>query len=124
MELGCRTITDTNGFAGLTDAWSRLAQSAVESNPFYGPSFLLPLLEECGWPAGLEIWLIAPRSDPSQIVGLFPFHRRRFGPGNALHVIAPFTRGRHGAREIDIDLGLPLIDGACVDAVLDALLNH
>ncbi len=120
-ELVCRVVTNSAEMAALAPAWQGLADRALEANPFYEPSFLLPLIEETGPYDGLVFWLVAPRDAPGDLLGVFPFHRRRAGP---MVLLSPFTRGRSGGQHIDIDLGVPLVDADCADAVIDAVLDY
>lgn len=123
-DLACRVVSDLTELARLAPAWQALADRALESNPFYEPRFLLTMLQETGAYPGLEFWLVAPRNAPDQPLGVFPLRRRRVGPGGVVQLLSPFTRGRSDAREVDIDLGVPLIDSLHADAVLDALLDR
>jgi CelD/BcsL family acetyltransferase involved in cellulose biosynthesis len=106
--------------AALAPAWQALADRALEANPFYEPSFLLPLIEETGPYPGLQFWVVAPRDAPGDVRGVFPFDRRRARP---MTMLSPFTRGRSGGQHIDIDVGVPLVDAVDAGAVIDALLD-
>ena len=55
---------------------------------------------------------------------LFPFHRRTVGPAKLVRFLASYTRHRSGTHEVDIDLGVPLIDISYADAVLGAVLDR
>ena len=123
-DLACRVVSDLAELTRLAPGWQALADRALESNPFYEPRFLLTMVRETGPYPGLEFWVVAPRNAPDLPLGVFPLRRRRIGPGGMVHLLSPFTRGRSGAREVDIDLGVPLIDTLRADAVLDALLDQ
>lgn len=120
-SLVCREITNPSDMAALVPGWQALTNRVLEANPFYEPSFLQPLIDETGPYRGLQFWVVAPRDAPGDLRGVFPFHRRRVGP---VILLSPFTRGRSGGQHIDIDLGVPLVDAACADAVIDAVLDR
>jgi CelD/BcsL family acetyltransferase involved in cellulose biosynthesis len=105
----------------LAPAWQALADRALEANPFYEPSFLLPLIRYTGPYRNLRFWLVSSPDEPEQLLGMFPFDERRRGP---MLLVSPFTRGRSSGQPIDIDLGTPLIDRARAAEVMDAVFNH
>ncbi len=117
-ELVCRVVSELPELAGLADAWQDLADRALEANPFYEPNFLLPMIRETGPFPGLEVWVIC---QADRMLGFFVFHRRKVGPATLL---SPFSRGRSVPREIDIDLGVPLVDRDRANEVIDALLDQ
>jgi CelD/BcsL family acetyltransferase involved in cellulose biosynthesis len=65
--------------ASIAAAWRDLFHAAAEANPFYGPDFLLPLLDLGGKPANARFLSV---TGGERLVGLCPIMRQRFGlPG-------------------------------------------
>jgi len=100
----------------LRPQWIDLARRALEPNPFYEESFLLPLLEHRGWIPGLRVATVE-RGD--RLVGLLPLIRRR------PRTTDPIARQR-AAFAPDQPygfLGTPLLDGPEARSALHALLD-
>ena len=79
-DLRVTIIRDARELAQHVPAWRRLADAALEPNPFYEPWMLLPALEHLRGDAPLEVALVhGPTVDdaPALLCGLFPLERRR-----------------------------------------------
>ncbi|MCS6878720.1 MAG: GNAT family N-acetyltransferase [Geminicoccaceae bacterium] len=66
-----RLLRDLDALRRIGGAWSDLCLRALEPNPFYEPTFLLPLLECRGWPPGLRIAIVEEGRDLVAFVPLF-----------------------------------------------------
>ena len=63
-------------------AWQRLVETAIEPNPFFEPSLLLPAVEYLQGPARVEFALVYAKrrrnpAGPPVLCGLFPLERHR-----------------------------------------------
>lgn len=102
----------------LRPRWIDLAKRALEPNPFYEESFLLPLLEHRGWIPGSSL---AAVELGDHLLGLLPLVRRRPGPIDPV----PRQRAAFAPDQPYGFLGTPLLDrreAACaLHAFFDAL---
>uniref|UniRef100_UPI003BAB28B8 GNAT family N-acetyltransferase n=1 Tax=Stappia sp. TaxID=1870903 RepID=UPI003BAB28B8 len=81
-------------------AWTRLADAALEPNPFFRPEFLLPYLE--GVDHGGRVHVVAVRDGAGACLALLPVRRARAG---LFMSAACGLAGAYGP------LGTPLVDG-------------
>src|SRR4051812_4217570 len=78
-DLQVVVFRDRAELARYAPAWRRLAQAALEPNPFYEPWMLLPALEHLHGGAELEVALVfGPSLDGEPLLcGVFPLERLR-----------------------------------------------
>jgi len=77
-DVSVRVLPGGEGLEQFLPQWRRLAASALEPNPFYGPALLLPALRLLRSGARVEVVLIFLRgsADPEpRLIGLFPLER-------------------------------------------------
>lgn len=112
-------VTAAASLRSIVESWLLLARSALEPNPFFHPGFLLPLLEELGWPAGAGFILV--RETHGALLALWPAALARRGPGG----LVPVLRSAYNPAPIHGLLATPLLHRErapeALDAVLDAL---
>ncbi|SEE93509.1 Acetyltransferase involved in cellulose biosynthesis, CelD/BcsL family [Rhizobiales bacterium GAS191] len=110
--LDARIVGIAEARAALA-AWRQLFHACVEANPFYGPDFLLPLLDLD--PRPVRFILV---SEGAELVGLAPILHRRFALPGLWRVLATFGHPF-------IFNGLPLLrrgfEARAWHAILDAL---
>ncbi len=70
-----RFVDDIEHLGSLSEAWSDLARRALEPNPFFEPSFLMPLVRARGWIGGLTVVVVKSRGN-ERLIGLVPLLRR------------------------------------------------
>jgi CelD/BcsL family acetyltransferase involved in cellulose biosynthesis len=104
-----------SGLDAVASDWRELADSALEPNVFYEPSFALAAAPVFGRDAGAG--LVWSRATPPRLVGFFParIERRRYGI--PLPVLAGWTHPY-------APLGTPLVDREASEAVIAAWLDH
>ncbi len=99
--------------------WAELEARALEPNPFFGPGFLLPLLEARGWLPGLRVLLC--RDPDGELLTFLPVMRSGLGPGSSV----PTLRSAYTPAQPHGFLGTPLVRrdraGEALDRLLDAL---
>ena len=91
MKPVIQVLRDQESLAAIVSPWEELAAHAIEPNPFYEPWILLPALRAQGEGEDfrcISIW------DEGQLIGLFPFERRRRFKGLP---VATLTSWRHSA---------------------------
>lgn len=64
---------------GQLDAWRALAETATDPNPFFGPDFLMPFLEDMG-PEKIRLCAVSDRTTGRWMMAA-PFGPRRLGLG-------------------------------------------
>jgi CelD/BcsL family acetyltransferase involved in cellulose biosynthesis len=97
--------------------WDRLAQNAIEPNPFFSPQMLLPAAR---WlPEGTSVHLAVVRRGPELVLAT-PLVRTRYRriPFTA------FTTWRHPHRYLGTPLVSPVAMAAAPAALLDALISR
>ena len=82
------------------DAWRALAETAADPNPFFGPDFLMPFLEDMG-PAHVRLCAVRDKRTGRWMMAA-PFGRRRLGLGIPAATAWATEYG---------PLGTPLLDG-------------
>lgn len=106
------TVFTAEESAPHVEAWRRLAETALEPNPFFGPDFLLPYLRHMD--TG-DAAIVAVRSEPDGgLVALAPFGRRR--PGLLMPRLTALA-GDYGP------LGAPLLAPDADSSALRSLLE-
>ncbi len=110
-------LVSTGELRELAPAWRELAARALEPNPFFGPDFLLALLERRGPLPGLRL-LVVRRADGS-LAGLLPVLPAALDRAGAIRTLrTAYTPAQpHGL------LGTPLIDAERAEDTLDAFLD-
>ncbi|MCS6778330.1 MAG: GNAT family N-acetyltransferase [Geminicoccaceae bacterium] len=96
--------------------WIDLARRALEANPFYEESFLMPLLEHRGWIAGLRVAVVA---EGERLIGLLPLVRRSIAPGGW----PPLWRSAFAPDQPHGFLATPLLDRDRAATALATLLD-
>jgi len=91
MTPRIQVVRDREALAAIVPAWEDLAAHAIEANPFYEPWILLPALRAQGEGEGFRCVLVW---DCEQLIGLFPFERRRRFKGLP---VTTLTSWRHSA---------------------------
>lgn len=109
-----RSLAELHAVAG---AWTELEARALEPNPFFGPGFLLPLLDARGWLAGLRVLLC--RDSDGELLALLPVTRAGLGPGSAV----PTLRSAYTPAQPHGFLGTPLVRSDRAGDALDRLLD-
>lgn len=102
--------------AAVLPEWTLLEAQALEPNPFFGPGFFLPLLEERGWLAGLSVLLV--RGESGELLGFLPVMRRGSGPRELL----PTLRTAYAPDQPHGFLGTPLLRADRARTALEGLL--
>lgn len=97
--------------------WAELEARALEPNPFFGPSFLLPLLEARGWLPSLRVLLC--RDPGGALLAVLPVMRAGLGPGAAV----PTLRSAYTPAQPHGFLGTPLLRSDRAADALDRLLD-
>ncbi len=102
-------------FDAIAGEWRELAESALEPNVFYEPSFALPAARVFGRDAGAV--LVWSQRQPRRLLGFFParIERRRYG--FTLPVLVGLTHP-YGP------LGVPLVEREAAESVIAAWLAH
>ncbi len=116
--IGLELLGDIGALRALVPSWLALTVAALEANPFYHPGFLLPLVEELGWPPGLVVAVARHRDD--ELAGVFPLVRSRTGPSSLL----PVLRSAFNPMPVHGLLATPLLHRERAAAALDALLDR
>ncbi len=98
-------------------AWAELEARALEPNPFFGPGFLLPLLEARGWLPGLRVLLC--RDAGGALLVFLPVIRGGLGPGSSV----PTLRSAYTPAQPHGFLGTPLVRSDRAAEALDLLLD-
>lgn len=98
-------------------AWASLEARSLEPNPFYGPGFLLPLLERRGPFPGLSVLVV--RDEQDELIALLPTLAGAIGPGRLLRTL----RAAYAPDQPHGFLGTPLLREDRAAEALDALLD-
>lgn len=115
--LRLEVLTSTGALREIVPEWRDLAGRAIEANPFFGPDFLLALLQHRGPLPGFRL-LVVRRAD-GWLTGLLPVLPAALASAPAIRTVrtAYSPAQPHGL------LGTPLIDAEHAEATIDVLLD-
>lgn len=120
LEAGARldVLRSVDELRFLRAEWAALESRALEPNPFFGPGFLLPLLEARGSLEGLAVLICRDAAD-GELLGLLPTLPGRLGPRGILRTrrAALSPAQPHGF------LATPLLREDRAETALDGLLD-
>ena len=93
MRLELRGLDALARDPALRAAWADLLREAADPNPFYGPDFLIPLVETCGTGAAPLCALALEPGDGTapRLCAFLPVVPRRAIPGVRPRLLAAFT---------------------------------
>jgi CelD/BcsL family acetyltransferase involved in cellulose biosynthesis len=108
---GAFALEPADALPRLAERIGRLAERALEPNPFYLPAFLQPAIQALG-PKNLRLAIFSDRDDLCFFAPVVAYGGRFFAPKLSVwtHPYAP--------------LGAPLIDRESAATVADSLLDH
>lgn len=115
-RLDLRPLAALAADAELRAAWADLLHRAADPNPFYGPDFLVPLVETCARaPVLCAVVIESSGGARPRLLALLPLVARRAIPFVRPRLLAAFTH----AMAVD---STPLLDGADPLAAAEGLL--
>jgi CelD/BcsL family acetyltransferase involved in cellulose biosynthesis len=116
VDMRLIDIADANESAFVA-AWNRLADKAIEPNPFHESWYLLPSLKSLAGPGAVQIFTIWNEAQGDELLGILPLMQyRQYGRWPLAH----YQNWLHP----NMFLGTPLVKAGHEQAFFQALLDH